>query len=142
MKDSFIQSWNQQCNNCNKACNYPLYKDIFCFEKYLDTLPRCYRIAMTQLRTSNHKLPVEKGRYSNLPRNLRTCTLCSSEKPGDEFHFLLECPALSELRLKYIPKYFRTNPNFYKYAQIISYQNNKQMLNLSKFIHHGLSLFK
>ena len=142
LKDMFIQSWRQQCTNCSKSCHYYLYKPNFGLESYLVSLPWCYRVAFTKLRTSNHKLPIEKGRYRNLPREERKCNLCNLEKIGDEFHFLLECPKLENIRTKYIPKYFCVKPNFYKYAKLLSIKNKTKMLNLGKFIHHGFSFFR
>ena len=142
LKDTFIQQWIRQCNDTNKACNYHLYKSTFGFEKYLDILPLCYSIAMTKIRTSNHKLPIEKGRYTNIHRENRTCTLCNTNNVGDEYHFLLECTSLSLIREKYIPKYYSTRPNYYKYSQLLSVHQKSKLLKISKFIKEGLSLFK
>ena len=142
LKDMFIQTWTQQCSDVNKSCNYNLYKTSFGFESYLDNLPSCYRIPLTKLRTSNHKLPIEKGRYINLPREERTCNLCNLSNIGDEYHFLLECPVLSDLRSKFIPKYYSKYPNFYKYSELLSLKNHNKILKLSKFVKAGLSLFK
>lgn len=142
LKDMFIQTWMQQCIECNKSCNYHLFKSIFGLEKYLISLPFCYRIAMTKLRIANHKLPIEKGRYNNLPREDRKCNLCNSEKIGDEFHFLLECPLLNEIRTKYISKYYFTKPNLFKYSQLLSSQNTSKVLKLGKFIKEGFCFIK
>ena len=142
LKDMFIQSWMRQCTDCNKSCNYQLFKNTFGIESYLVNLPVCYRIAMVKIRTSNHKLPIEKGRYRNVAREERTCTLCNLDKIGDEFHFLLECPLLSDIRSKYISKYYFVRPNFYKFSQLLSIQNKSKLLNLSKFIKEGLCFFK
>ena len=68
LKDVFIQTWSQQCRDSTKACKYFLYKTTFGTEHYLDNLPKNQRIFLTKIRTSNHKLPIKKGRYSNLPR--------------------------------------------------------------------------
>ena len=87
LRDKFIQTWVRQCQESNKSCNYHIYKPTFEFEKYLDLLPFCYRIALTKLRTANHKLPIEKGRYRNLPREQRTCNICDSDNIGDEYIF-------------------------------------------------------
>ena len=65
LKDMFLQTWLQQCRETNKACNYHLYKREFKLEIYLDNLPKCHRVFLTKIRTSNHKLPIEKGRYLN-----------------------------------------------------------------------------
>ena len=78
---------------------------------------------MTRLRSANHKLPVEKARYINLPREQRSCNLCNSDSIDDEFHFLLECPMLTDMRVKYIPKYYRTRPNFFKFSELLSLKN-------------------
>ena len=142
LKDNFIQYWSQKCEDCNKSCHYSLFKPTFGLEKYLVNLPFCYRVALTKIRTANHKLPIEKGRYRNIPREERKCTLCNLDKVGDEFHFILECPILNELRLKYIPQFYFRRPNFYKYSQLLSIQSKNKLLNLGKFLKEGLTYFK
>ena len=143
LKDIFIQQWKAKCDNCSKG-NYSLFKPNFGFEHYLDDLPQCFRISLTKLRTSNHKLPVEKGRYCHLPRDERCCTLCNTGQMGDEFHFLLECqcPLLNDLRMRYIPRYYSTHPNFFKYSELLKLVKRKKTLNLSKYVFEGLKLFK
>ena len=142
LKDIHIQTWSQQCENSSKACNYNLFKPTYGIEKYLDALPDCYRISLTKLRTANHKLPVEKGRYINVPREERTCCLCDSGKTGDEFHFLLECEALKDIRLKYLPQYYCTRPNFFKYSVLLANESKSKLLKLGKYIFEGFKLFK
>ena len=142
LQDTFIQQWKEKCNNCSKGYNYSLFKTDFCFEKYLDILPTSYRIALCKFRTSNHKLPVEKGRYANLPKYQRLCTICDEDQVGDEYHFLMECPTLENFRDKYIPRYFRTHQNFFKYSTLLSLRKKKEMFSLSKFVYEGLKLFK
>ncbi len=36
-----------------------------------------------------------------VPRYLRRCTLCSRHAPGDERHFMLECPQFDDTRAQY-----------------------------------------
>ena len=142
LQDIFIQSWRQQTSDCNKSCNYNLYKPNFGIEKYLVHLPWCYRVALTKLRTANHKLPIEKGRYRNLPREERKCSLCDLDRIGDEFHFLLECKKFDDIRAKYLPKHFYVRPNYFKYSQLLSTHSKKKLLNLGKFIKEGLCSIK
>ncbi|XP_070179034.1 uncharacterized protein [Littorina saxatilis] len=134
--------WTKACNECSKADNYSLFKMNFHYESYLDKLPNCYKIALTKFRTSNHKLPIEKGRYTNLPKYERVCTKCNLNRVGDEFHFLLECPALAEIREKFIPPHFRQHPNFFKYSNLMTTPNRKKLLNLGKFVAEGFKLYK
>ena len=51
-------------------------------------------IALAKFRTSNHKLPIETGRWSNIPRNQRICHLCETEI-GDEYHYIMKCAFLT-----------------------------------------------
>ena len=51
-----------------------------------------------RFRLNNHKLPVEHGRWNNIPRELKNCNLWNTEDLGDEFHYLLKCDYFSETR--------------------------------------------
>ena len=55
-----------------------------------------------RFRLNNHKLPIEYGRWNNIPRELRICNLCNTADLGDEFHYLLKCDYFSEKRKTYI----------------------------------------
>ena len=61
-------------------------------EKYLTIIknPNIRKI-ISQFRVSNHKLPIERGRYENIPRDQRICKLCDSGEVEDEFHFTFKC---------------------------------------------------
>ena len=41
-----------------------------------------------KLRTSNHYLPIETGRWNNTERHERECTLCNDKDLGDEYHYI------------------------------------------------------
>ena len=94
---------------------------------------------LCKFRTLNHKLPVETGRYINIPRNQRYCTLCNSNQFGDEYHFLLECITLSAIRKKFIPEYFYKSANVLKFSQLLN--ADVTLLNkVCKFIIEGFKL--
>ena len=46
---------------------------------------------MCKFRLSNHILPIEKLRYSNIKRDERLCPICNIKEIGDEYHYLLKC---------------------------------------------------
>lgn len=107
IKNEYIDNWEAQVNNPPK-CSI-LYKHIklaFAGEYYLTKPPFYLRIAMSRIRTGNHKLPIEVGRYagSYTPRYDRINNKCKIMLRGDELHLSLECqnPILLELRTKYI----------------------------------------
>ena len=66
LKDEYISNWETQVNNAPK-CSI-LYKHIkvdFECEYYLTNLPYNLRLAMSRIRTCNHRLPIEVGRYTS-----------------------------------------------------------------------------
>ena len=52
-------------------------------------------------RIGGHRLPIEVGGFNNLPRNMRTCYVCNTDRSGDEFPFRFQCKVLDNLRTKY-----------------------------------------
>jgi hypothetical protein len=53
------------------------------------------------MRTSNYRLPIEVGRWTNVERHNRWCQSCEI---GDEFHYVLHCPNFVTERKIIIPK--------------------------------------
>ena len=75
-------------------------KSEFEFAEYLDVVKNPnHRAALTKVRISAHKYPIETGRYSKLKREERECPLCCREI-GDEEHCILRClhPFLTDTR--------------------------------------------
>jgi hypothetical protein len=60
---------------------------ILTFQKYLDVLNDKNRFTFCRFRTSNHRLPLEVGRWENVEIHNRLCQLCKYGEIGDEFHF-------------------------------------------------------
>jgi hypothetical protein len=44
-------------------------------------------ILLCRFRCGNHRLPIESGRWQNIPRQKRLCHLCDSREMGDEYHY-------------------------------------------------------
>ena len=74
---------------------------------YLDTVKVTkFRIALSKLKMSSHRLEIEVGRWARpyrTPLDQQKCHACNTL--GDEFHFLLECRLYTEIRNKNIRKY-------------------------------------
>ena len=60
-----------------------------------DFIPDHCRITFTRLRFGSHRLKVETGRWSRIPRERR---LCPCGQVQDECHVLLDCSLLNNLR--------------------------------------------
>ena len=114
---------------------YKLVKKDFKFEDYLKRLSLDKRIYITKLRTSNLKLPIETGRWSNIPKENRICTFCY-EHIGDEFHTLFTCKNqdISLLRRKFIPRYYWDPARTHKMIGLFSLCNTQLLTNVSVFI--------
>ena len=98
------------------------------------TIPK-YRISVSRLRASSHRLYVETGRWRrphSVPYHERKCQICNVL--DDEYHFVLECRMLEDLRTKYIPSTHRTRPNMYKLIKLFDCTNENTVGNLSIFI--------
>ena len=145
LKNEYISNWDTQVNNSPK-CSI-LYKRIkvdFECEYYLINLPYNLRLAMSRIRTCNHRLPIEVGRYTSSykPRQDRICTKCNSRLPGNEFHFILECnnPTLLELRGKYISPYYTSQPSMEKLAELFN-NRGKKLFKLARYVNEGLKIY-
>ena len=55
-------------------------------------------------RTCNHRLPIEIGRWQNVNRENRSCTLCQSSELGEEYNYLFECTEFNHDIPMFIPQ--------------------------------------
>ena len=96
---------------------------------------------LCKFRLGNSKLPIERGRYNNVPREQRYCELCNHNTIGDEFHFILECTVLNELRLNFLPKIYQKYPNAIKLSNLLNSKSIIILKKLCKYVEEGLKLF-
>ena len=87
-------------NNFSKGQVYRIFQQNFGMEYYLKTLSPKNKKIFVKFLTANHHLPVETGRWHGKSISERLCTLCNSGQICDEFHFILECKSLENLRKK------------------------------------------
>ena len=111
----------------SKKRNYTLLLLERRLAPYIEILDKRDALCLLRFRTSNHKLPIETGRYKNIEYKNRHCTTCKSL--GDEFHYLFICPLLHEPRQKLIPPYFKNRPNMLKYKELLSSSSKKILKN-------------
>ena len=81
--------------------------------------------------TRNHNLPIEVGRWQNIPANERKCQHCRDL--GDEYHYLLICPLFSQERKKYLSKYAYKNPSMVKFIELFQTESKPKLKKLSVF---------
>ena len=87
-------------------------------------LPYNKRKILTWFITSNHKLPIEKGRHLGIDVSKRKCPLCESDSIGDEGHYVVACLYFCETRENCLGKPF-CNENE---IQLYNMFNNESIL--------------
>ena len=91
LKTLYKKWWKENIIKESKMKFYSEYKKEFRFESYIDNLNWKKRKIVCKFRLSNHILPIEKLRYSNIKRDERLCPICNIKEIGDEYHYLLKC---------------------------------------------------
>ena len=96
----------------------------------------------SKLRVSVLPLRIQAGRHGRnyIPHNTRYCLCCRPLDIEDEFHFICICSYFSELRRKYIKRFYYTNPSVVKYHLLLPSNNKAELVNLCKLIKESLSL--
>ena len=133
--DIFKQSWSARLVESPRARFYRQGVDQHMFHRLWDIIPCKYRIALTRLIVSNHRLRVETDRCERpvVQYESRLCRVC--HKLDDEYHFLLECNIYAELRARLMPIYYLVRASMYKCIQLLSSNNRKTVRLLSKYVY-------
>lgn len=132
--DQYIQHWYSKGSQSSKAIAYFCFKREFTLEKYFILLPRKLYTQFYRIRTGNHKLPVETGRWDGTELQERTCSLCTLNDIGDEFHYIITCPYFQVDRRKYLKPYYIQRPSMYKFCELLNSKNKVVLTKLSKFV--------
>ena len=133
LNNIYTQTWSETVSNNSTCLNYRVMTIVKKTQNYILKLPKQYVYALCKFKCANHRMPIVNGRYANIPVEERVCTLCQTNKLGDEFHYLFECPFFRTQRATYLPRYYYTLPNMHKMMQLFESPDTKEMLNLAKF---------
>jgi len=118
IKDINTQNWYADIKRSSDTSLYKHLKTEFKQSPYITQLPTSLCKSLIAFRTRNHRLPIETGRWHNIPQHLRKCNTCNTM--GDEYHFIIECSIFNEARRTYIDKYFLTRPNYMKLIELFN----------------------
>ena len=141
--DQYKQTWYNDIINSSKLHYYSHFKQSFgpqC-EKHLSVVHnRNYRRALSQFRMSTHNLQIEKGRYLGLPQAERLCKLCNMNDIENEYHFLLACPTCRNLRKLYLPKFYWSFANVFKFKSLMPSSSLKTINSIAKYVYYSTKL--
>jgi len=117
----------------NRLCtNYRIFKQTLGLERHLVVLDFIDRKNLSRFRCGIHRLPIAEGRF--IPnQTIKMCNMCNSQDQGDEYHYILVCPAFNDLRKMYLKQYYTVRPNVLKMSQLFNVTSTKQLANLAKF---------
>ena len=87
---------------------------------------------LCKFRTTNHKLPIETGRWNGIDRE-NMYLKCNSRSIGDEFHYIMECHFFTENRIQLISRYLTQRPNILKFKQIMCISEKTKLEKLCRF---------
>ena len=139
--DQYTQEWYGKADQSSKATTYFSFKNEYTLESYFILLSQKFYIKLFKLRTGNHKLPVETGRWDGLDISERKCTLCTLNDIGDEFHYILKCPYFHTERQLYLKSYYIQRPNMLKFGELLKTKSTSVLTKLSKFTELILKTF-
>lgn len=125
-----------EINDSNRLRLYKIFKETNEYEPYLDVIKNNkIQRTLSRFRMSSHDLAIEIGRYTGMDRHERICIKCNMNIIEDEYHFLLVCPYYTNLRRKYLPRYYCHWPNMHKFSMLMSSKSERILTRLSKYLY-------
>ena len=134
LQDQYKQTWYSNVFHSPKSINYRIYKTEHVFEKYLHILNKKDLYTFCKFRTMNHKLPIEAGRWQNIPSEDRLCILCNENMIGDEYHYIMQCKYFDNERKEYIDRKYLINCNTEKFKLIMNQTQKSKLRKLCTLI--------
>ena len=95
LKDIFIQHWHSDIERT--------FKTSFGISNYINILDKSSCKRLIAFLTRNHRLPIEIGRWQNIPSHDRKCVFDCNDT-GDEYHYLIKCHVFNHERSPYLHK--------------------------------------
>jgi hypothetical protein len=141
LRDVYISQWRTGMSSSPSLELYMQVKTDFGRADYLNRVINSkFRRALAQIRLSSQALRIESGKHRSIPRGGRICTLCNKVDLEDEYHFIIICPVYTDLRCKYIKKYFVNKPSMYKFTQLLQSEKLCDLKNLALYIIESFKL--
>lgn len=140
LTDNCVQNFQSRLIESSRAL---FYRNIFGFDFqfYLKCVNiEKYRIALSKLRLSSHRLSIETGRWNRTDIDNRICPSCNILE--DEFHFLFECNMYTDIRQRYLPRYYCRHPSMYKTIALFMSKNVNVVKNLAVFVFRAFEIRK
>ena len=131
INDQYDQTWHSTPAH-NRCSYYVLFKDNRKLKPYLYILSTSNRIYYSTLRCRSNYMPISKV-YKHTDTNDTKCKICDKKEILDEFYYLFICPVFQEDRNRLLKEYYRKFPSMYKFIELMSTTNMKDLRKLAEF---------
>ena len=132
INDQYDQTWHSSIPAHIRCSYYVLFKDNRKLEQYLYKLSTSNRIYLSKFRCRSNFLPISKV-YKHTDTYDTKCKICDKNEIGDEFHYLFICPVFQKDRIRLLKEYYRKFPSMYKFIELMSTTNMKDLRKLAEF---------
>ena len=132
INDQYEQTWHSSIPTHIRCSYYVLFKYNRKLEPYLYKLSTSNRIYLSKFRCRSNYMPVSKV-YKHADTYDTKCKICDKNEIGDEFHYLFICPVFQEDRNRLLKEYYRKFPSMYKFIELMSTTNMKDLRKLAQF---------
>ena len=134
------QDWEYHIQTSERFSQYKLFKTCISIEPYLEFKMNSYvRNALTKFRFGLFDIATHCNRYKQ--NSSEICRLCRQAKE-EEIHFVFECPALSDLRNKYIPKGYYSRPSLFRLILLLSSTKENTVCDFALFLYKSSKRLK
>ena len=134
------QDWESHIQSSDRFDMYKGYTSSHSVKRYLTlNMDRHLRFILTRFRFGISEINVHTHRYKNLQNANLICPMCE-EATEDELHVVLRCPALNELREKFIPKKYYAHPCLFRFCLLMSSSNDEIVRKLALYLYKAFQL--
>ena len=125
MIEEYDEKWRFTLSQSSRYSIYKMFKTSRCTEKYLLLIDKkAFRDILSRFRLGMSELSVHSKRYQpDTHYDDFICPMCKEDEE-DEKHFLLECPALSDIREKYLRVLYEYDQRLVFHELLSSHKEN------------------
>jgi hypothetical protein len=134
------QEWHDHIQSSDRFSFYRTFAVAHDVKAYLMfDMDQHLKCVTTKFRLGVSSLAVHYYRYRDFTGENFICPLCKNDNE-DEVHFVLRCPALHKIRVRYIPTKYYNQPCFFRLCLLMSSRKYSDVWNLSIFLHKAFKI--
>ena len=129
------QNWQAHIQTSKRFEMYRNFSTTHLVKSYLlFYMDRHMQLVLAKFRLGISQINVHSCRYKNVNNVDLLCPLCQ-ESNEDEIHFVLKCPFLNNLRVRFIPKKFYAMPCLFRFCLLMASNDEKIVRKLALYLY-------